>query len=114
MVFLVLDVEDATPESLAGGVQDPKLAAALEAVVRQHFRIPFDLTVAVAPFRNGVVLSPDAAQRVIDTFERFDETCRETVPIESYMPALDDQDEEIVATLKVGLEVIGRGGSEPA
>jgi hypothetical protein len=63
-VFVLVQVEDATVESLSAGLQLERVTSDIERAVRQTLDVPAEKRVMVEPFRNGVVLSVGAAQTV--------------------------------------------------
>lgn len=96
-VFVMVDVEDATPDSLSTELQSEVATTIMEAAVRQALFVPDDKRVTVEPFRNGVILN---IANAIALAEMLDDN-----------PDADDElVEQARVAIRAALEVIGRHG----
>ena len=68
-VFVQVEVEDATVDSLSRALQSERTTSDIERAVRQTLDVPVSKRVMVEPFRNGVVLDIATAQIVENALE---------------------------------------------
>jgi hypothetical protein len=98
-IFLAVEIEDATAESMVKCLgNDDGLMTLLGVAIRHWCKVSKDKLVMIEPFRNGIVLSPDAAARALDRIEGWDQ-------VSGFFPLMPE-DRQVIEALARGLEFV--------
>lgn len=108
-VMVMVDVEDATVESLSSALQSERVASDVERAVRQTLDVPVEKRVMVEPFRNGLVLSVSTSITVKSALRGVKEIL-EVAPTGVFNDLERDEVREAYTIISEGLRVVTENG----